>query len=62
MTGAGPQSNWTLLAALACLRYQIEPRVVCYGTAAADEGNMRLHRWLGISAEVLIRPSRKHAA
>jgi D-cysteine desulfhydrase len=48
VTGAGPQSNWTMLAAMACLRYQIEPHVVCYGTAAADEGNMRLHRWLGV--------------
>jgi D-cysteine desulfhydrase len=52
VTGAGPQSNWTVLAALACLRHQIEPHVVCYGTPAAgraaDEGNMRLHRWLGV--------------
>ncbi|HEY1920889.1 MAG TPA: pyridoxal-phosphate dependent enzyme [Streptosporangiaceae bacterium] len=47
VTGAGPQSNWTLLAALACLRYGLEAHVVCYGTGAADEGNMRLHRWLG---------------
>jgi D-cysteine desulfhydrase len=58
VTGAGPQSNWTMLAALACLRYGIEPHVVCYGTGAvhragpsgADhaQGNMRLHRWLGV--------------
>ena len=48
VTGAGPQSNWTMLAALACLRYGIEPHVVCYGRSAADEGNMRLHRWLGV--------------
>jgi D-cysteine desulfhydrase len=48
VTGAGPQSNWTMLAALACVRYQIEPHVVCYGSSAADEGNMRLHRWLGV--------------
>lgn len=48
VTGAGPQSNWTILAALACLRYQIEPHIVCYGTSAADEGNMRLHRRLGV--------------
>lgn len=47
VTGAGPQSNWTMLTALACLRSGIEPHVVCYGSAAADEGNMRLHRWLG---------------
>jgi D-cysteine desulfhydrase len=50
VTGAGPQSNWTMLAALACLRYGIEPHVVCYGTDDAHraEGNMRLHRWLGV--------------
>ena len=28
VTGAGPQSNWTMLAALACLRCGIEPHVV----------------------------------
>ena len=33
VTGAGPQSNWTMLAALACLRYRIEPHVVCYGSS-----------------------------
>ena len=50
VTGAGPQSNWTMLAALTCLRYGIEPHVVCYGSAGADraEGNLRLHRWLGV--------------
>jgi len=48
VTGAGPQSNWTMLAALACLRYRIEPHIVCYGTAPGRaEGNLRLHRWLG---------------
>lgn len=48
VTGAGPQSNWTMLAALTCLRHQIEPHIVCYGTDAAHEGNMRLLRWLGV--------------
>ena len=49
VTGAGPQSNWTMLAALACLRSGIEPHIVCYGTAPARaEGNLRLHRWLGV--------------
>lgn len=58
VTGAGPQSNWTMLAALACLRYQIEPHIVCYGTAAADEGNMRLHRWLGVDVRFTGDPDR----
>jgi D-cysteine desulfhydrase len=48
VTGAGPQSNWTMLAALSCLRYRIEPHVVCYGERAEPEGNMRLLRWLGV--------------
>jgi D-cysteine desulfhydrase len=63
VTGAGPQSNWTMLAALACLRYQIEPHVVCYGTGAASEGktsegNMRLHRWLGVDVRFTGSPDR----
>ena len=58
VTGAGPQSNWTMLAALACLRYQIEPHVVCYGSSAADEGNMRLHRWLGVDVRFTGDPGR----
>ena len=58
VTGAGPQSNWTMLAALACLRYQIEPHIVCYGTGAADEGNMRLHRWLGVDLRFTGDPGR----
>ena len=38
-----------MLAALACLRCGIEPHVVCYGTAPGRaEGNLRLHRWLGV--------------
>jgi D-cysteine desulfhydrase len=48
VTGAGPQSNWTMLAAVACLRHGLEPHVVCYGTGGGEpQGNMRLHRWLG---------------
>jgi D-cysteine desulfhydrase len=58
VTGAGPQSNWTMLAALACLRHQIEPHIVCYGTSAADEGNMRLHRWLGVDVRFTGDPER----
>lgn len=47
VTGAGPQSNWTLLAAIAAARHGIEPHVVCYGRGAPETGNMRLHRALG---------------
>jgi D-cysteine desulfhydrase len=63
VTGAGPQSNWTMLAALSCLRCQIEPHVVCYGTEEASggktsEGNMRLHRWLGVDVRFTGSPDR----
>ena len=58
VTGAGPQSNWTMLAALACVRHRIEPHVVCYGSSAADEGNMRLHRWLGVDVRFTGDPDR----
>jgi len=58
VTGAGPQSNWTMLTALACLRYQVEPHVVCYGEGAASEGNMRLHRWLGTDVRFTGDPDR----
>ncbi len=63
VTGAGPQSNWTMLAALACLRYGLEPHVVCYGEATRHEagrarGNMRLHRWLGVDVRFTGAPER----
>ena len=58
VTGAGPQSNWTMLAALSSLSCQIEPHVVCYGTGAASEGNMRLHRWLGVDVRFTGSPDR----
>jgi D-cysteine desulfhydrase len=58
VTGAGPQSNWTLLAALACLRYQVVPHVVCYGSGAADEGNLLLHRRLGTDIRFTGSPDR----
>ncbi len=63
VTGAGPQSNWTMLAALACLRHGIEPHIVCYGSGAGQqagraEGNMRLHRWLGVDVRFTGIPER----
>src|ERR1039458_685435 len=63
VTGAGPQSNWTMLAALACLRDGLEPHVVCYCPATPHEsghaqGNMRLHRWLGVDVRFTGVPER----
>ncbi|MDA8321366.1 MAG: pyridoxal-phosphate dependent enzyme, partial [Actinomycetota bacterium] len=58
VTGAGPQSNWTMLAALAARRHGLDPHVVVYGDGAADEGNMRLHRWLGTDIRFTGQPER----
>lgn len=49
VTGAGPQSNWTMLAALTAVRCGLDPFVVCYGAVVPDTGNMLLHRRLGTS-------------
>jgi 1-aminocyclopropane-1-carboxylate deaminase/D-cysteine desulfhydrase-like pyridoxal-dependent ACC family enzyme len=58
VTGAGPQSNWTMLAALAARRHGLDPHVVIYGDGAADEGNMRLHRWIGTDIRFTGQPER----
>ena len=58
VTGAGPQSNWTMLAALAARRHGLDPHVVVYGDGAADEGNMRLHRWIGTDIRFTGQPER----
>jgi D-cysteine desulfhydrase len=59
VTGAGPQSNWTMLAALACLRYGLEAHIVCYGSGGGEaQGNMRLHRWLGVDVRFTGEPER----
>ena len=49
VTGAGPQSNWTMLAALTALRYGLEPHIISYGQARPPSGNLLLHRRLGVS-------------
>ena len=47
VTGAGPQSNWTMLAALTAVGRGLEPFVVCYGEPVPDRGNLLLHRQFG---------------
>lgn len=58
VTGAGPQSNWTMLAALTAIRCGLEPFVVCYGDPVPDRGNMLLHRGLGTSIRFTGDPER----
>ena len=47
VTGAGPQSNWAMLAALAARRCGLDPYLVCYGPPVAPAGNMLLDRMIG---------------
>ncbi|MDP9219847.1 MAG: pyridoxal-phosphate dependent enzyme, partial [Actinomycetota bacterium] len=42
VTGAGPQSNWAMLAALAARRVGLDPYLVFYGNPTASAGNHRL--------------------
>ena len=49
VTGAGPQSNWTMLAALTALRYGLEPHIISYGKDRRPSGNLLLHQRLGVS-------------
>lgn len=58
VTGAGPQSNWTMLAALTAIRCGLEPYVVCYGDPVPDRGNLLLHRTLGTTIRFTGDPER----
>lgn len=58
VTGAGVQSNWTMLAALTATRYGLEPFVVCYGDSVADRGNLLLHRQIGTTISFTGDPER----
>lgn len=42
VTGAGPQSNWAMLAALCARRIGIDPYLVYYGNRPRSTGNLRL--------------------
>jgi D-cysteine desulfhydrase len=47
VTGAGPQSNWAMLAALAARRCGLDPYLVCYGSPVAPSGNLLLDELTG---------------
>lgn len=47
VTGAGPQSNWAMLAALAARIRGLDPYVVHYGTPGPQQGNQRLAAVVG---------------
>lgn len=58
VTGAGPQSNWTMLAALAAARLSLDAFVVCYGDPGSDDGNLLLHRRIGTAVSFTGNPDR----
>lgn len=58
VTGAGVQSNWTMLAALTATRCGLEPFVVCYGDPVSERGNLALHRRIGTSIRFTGDPER----
>lgn len=47
LTGAGPQSNWALLAALAARTRGLDPHVTFYGAPVPPSGNLLLHETIG---------------
>jgi D-cysteine desulfhydrase len=47
VTGAGPQSNWAMLAALAARRCGLAPYLVFYGSSTRPTGNLLLDELLG---------------
>ena len=49
VTGAGPQSNWTMLAALSSIRLGLEPHIVSYGPPRPPTGKLLLQRRLGVA-------------
>ncbi|MGI8626428.1 MAG: pyridoxal-phosphate dependent enzyme [Geodermatophilaceae bacterium] len=58
VTGAGVQSNWTMLAALIATRYGLDPFVVCYGDPVPARGNLLLHRQIGTAISFTGDPER----
>jgi D-cysteine desulfhydrase len=47
VTGAGPQSNWAMLAATAARRCGLDPYLVFYGSPVARTGNLLLDHVVG---------------
>jgi D-cysteine desulfhydrase len=47
VTGAGPQSNWAMLAALAATRCGLDPYLVFYGSPVPPTGNLLLDELIG---------------
>jgi len=58
VTGAGAQSNWAMLAALAARRCGLDPYLVCYGSPVAPSGNLLLAELTGADVRFTSNPDR----
>jgi D-cysteine desulfhydrase len=58
VTGAGPQSNWAMLAALAARRCGLDPYLVFYGHPSEPTGNLLLDGLLGADVRFTGEPNR----
>ena len=59
VTGSGPQSNWSMLAALAARRCGLDSVVCFYGDAPPTvQGNLLLHSTIGTTVQYTGDPSR----
>lgn len=58
VTGAGPQSNWAMLAALAAQRCGLDSHLVCYGHPVPATGNLLLAELAGARVTFTGNPDR----
>lgn len=58
VTGAGPQSNWAMLAALAARRCGLDAYLVCYGQPVPTTGNLLLAELAGARITFTGNPDR----
>lgn len=58
VTGAGPQSNWAMLAALAARPYGLDAHLVCYGQPVPATGNLLLAQLAGARITFTGNPDR----
>ncbi|AEV73471.1 MULTISPECIES: 1-aminocyclopropane-1-carboxylate deaminase/D-cysteine desulfhydrase [Mycolicibacterium] len=58
VTGAGPQSNWAMLSALAARRCGLDPHLVFYGSPVSPTGNLLLDELIGAEVHYTGEPDR----
>lgn len=58
VTGAGPQSNWSMLAGLTALRSGLTPHLISYGDPRPAAGNLLLSARLGVEVQFTGSPEK----